>query len=74
MSQNPIFSHESPNDLPSIHQNKWDQFLVSEKPTAEKCLVVEVLEKMLKWALDYFAIKTIAEVKHFVNERKYVNI
>ena len=74
LSKNPIFSHESPNDLPSIYQNKLDQFIVSEKSTAQKCVVVEISDKMLKWALNYFALKTTAEVKHFVDERKYVNI
>ena len=74
VAENPIFQHVSPNDLPAMYHNKLDKFIVTEKSTSQTGLVVEVSDQMLKWALNYFSVKTTAEVQHFIDARKYGNI
>ena len=77
--ENKNFKHRSPFDLQNVFKDENDKFLVISRtgssPSAQSPVkIFEFSEQMLKSAFNYFAIKASAEVKQFVDKKKYVNI
>ena len=79
--ENRVFKHIPPNGFAQVLKCTHDKYIVTtglnhDKNTAS-CLagqVVELNDKMLVAAMNYFAWKSSQETKHFLKKEKYCNI
>ena len=77
---NKIFKHKGPNDLPNVLACDSDRYLVTSGSNANSItksrggLVVEISNEMLHAAFNYFVLKASAEMIHFLDKKRYVNI
>ena len=79
--ENIIFKHTPPGGIPEILKPTDDRYLVTTSLVSNMgpsgCpggKVVEVTDQMLQASMTYFSIKVTNEIKHFLGQKKYVNI